>query len=185
MAGSIFKPSTPTSGEKLCRSAKDCKGMAIVQNDFSRHFEHRLSVLKGFLDCPREPEFRNVYNAAIDGAIVTCRSLWELMGVIVDSRKETAPHAPSVRLKAEKNPPPKQVGNLTITQFTETDLDQLQQSRGQLYDDLRRVLVAGNKCVAHMDEFPDHGVEHSVLERATKFTLSEVPRRVPNLKLNR
>ena len=40
------------------------------------------------------------------------------------------------------------------------------------------VLVAANKCVAHLDAYPNHGVTAEILDRVIDVTLSEIDARV-------
>ena len=140
------------------------------------HLPHRLSVLGGFLDCPQEPWARNVYNAAKDGAMVTCRALWQLMGVVANSKAEQDLQAPLVPLEAKKGPSSRSIGGMVIDQFTVAEVEAL-----LLYDDLRLVLVAANKCVAHLDDHADHGVDHEILKRVVNLTIGEVKKRIPNI----
>jgi hypothetical protein len=152
-------------------------GGSMTSKDLlERHLPHRLSVLRGFLDCPRDERAWNIYNAAKDGAMVTCRSLWHLMGVASASRDEKAPHAPLVPLDATDYPTSKSIGGVAVPQFTLSEVKAL-----PLHDDLRLVLIAGNKCVAHLDEYPDHGVDHDVLTRVIGLTIGELKKRVPNI----
>lgn len=141
-------------------------------NDFmNRHLEHRLNVLKGFQNRDHEKTDRNAYSAMKDGAIITCRPLWELLGVTINSSDETTPEKPNIKPRFKKwlDTP---IG-IKINKFDETEFNKLN-SR----DDIILVLVAANKCVAHLDKYPDHGVTEQVLLNVIKITISEIENRV-------
>jgi len=106
-----------------------------------------------------------------DGAMVTCRVFWSLLGVVIDSRAETSPGMPAVRSEF------RQFGALpagvAVRSFSKTDFDTLPTAH-----DITLVLVAANKCVAHLDEYPDHGVTEDVLDRVIDTTIEEIKGRV-------
>jgi hypothetical protein len=113
-----------------------------------------------------------------DGALVTCRVLWSLMGVVVKSEQESAPHMPTVRpnfreFEKQGRPPGRLPVGVTVRSFSESEFDALPSS-----EDVVMVLVAANKCVAHLDENPDHGVSERVLDCVIETTISEVCARV-------
>jgi len=151
---------------------------AWTASDFrKRHLEHRLNVLRGFrnrrLDCG-VPE----HCAMTDGAMVTCRVLWSLMGVVMDSTQETMPHAPSAKpgfkaFERQGRRPAKLPAGVTVHPFSEQQFYGLPCAK-----DVILVLVAANKCVAHLDEYPDHGVTEGVLDRVIDTTIAEVNSRV-------
>jgi hypothetical protein len=150
----------------------------MTSADFlKRHMPHRLSVLKGFLECPQDAGSRNLYNAAKDGAIVTCRPLWKLIGVCVRSEKETSPDSPTVDLLLDPDQSPKVIAGISIPKFSQADKDAL-----QLREELVKVLVAANKCVAHFDTYVDHGVGHPELERVVHLTIDEIKKRIPGIQ---
>jgi len=140
-------------------------------DDFhNRHLEHRLNVLPGF-------RFRRTgcngpeYSAMKDGAIVTRRVLWELMGVVLNRRKEVLPAAPKVR--PVFTPFQKLPTGITVRPFSQTQFDALACSRGIVL-----VLVAANNCVAHIDEYPEHGVTQPIPECVIDTTIREIAQRV-------
>jgi hypothetical protein len=113
-----------------------------------------------------------------DGAMVTCRVLWSLMGVIIDSTQETMTHAPTVTPKFEPfekqgRRPTKLPAGVTIRSFSKAEFDALPCAQ-----DIILVLVAANKCVAHLDEYPDHGVSEDILDRVVDTTTAEINARV-------
>jgi hypothetical protein len=113
-----------------------------------------------------------------DGAMVTCRVLWSLLGVIIDSTREVAPHAPKVTpcFKTFENQgrhPVKLPLGVTVRSISEAEFGRL-----RVRDDIVLVLVAANKCVAHLDAYPDHGVTEDVLDRVIDTTISEIDARV-------
>lgn len=113
-----------------------------------------------------------------DGAMVTCRVLWSLMGVVTDSTRETMPHAPTIAPKFEpfekqSRRPAKLPAGVTIRSFSKAEFDALPCAQ-----DIILVLVAANKCVAHLDEYPDHGVSEGILDRVIDTTITEINARV-------
>jgi hypothetical protein len=106
-----------------------------------------------------------------DGAIIACRVFWEMMGVVLDSRLEFTPRAPTVTPKFRlftKFP-----SGVSMRSFSKTDFDALPCS-----SDIVLVLVAANKCVAHIDEYPDHGVSDEILDRVIDTTITEFDSRI-------
>jgi hypothetical protein len=151
---------------------------AWTANDFrKRHLEHRLNVLRGFR-VRRADRTVQEHCAMTDGAMVTCRVLWSLMGVVTDSTKETRPHAPTVSPKFEpfekqgRWPATLPIG-VTVRAFSKAEFDALPCAL-----DIILVLVAANKCVAHLDEYPDHGVSEAILDRVIDTTIAEINARV-------
>ncbi len=45
-------------------------------------------------------------------------------------------------------------------------------------EEITLVLVAANKCVAHLDEYPDHGVTEEILDCVIERTITEIDARV-------
>jgi hypothetical protein len=146
------------------------------------HLEHRFSIFQAFRDRAKlesgaDPAvYRNAYNSLLDAAIVTCRSLWELIGVTVPSLPEKNPSNPSVRPEFKKwvkyiQPilPPK----IDIQRFDEPQFNALPEKNAVIM-----VFVAANKCIAHLDQYPNHGVGASEMELAIQATLREVRNRI-------
>jgi hypothetical protein len=106
-----------------------------------------------------------------DGAMVTCRVLWSLLGVVIDSRRGSEPHAPTVT--PEFKPFPKLPAGITVRTFSSPEFQAL-----PCTTDITKVLVAANKCVAHIDQYPDHGVSEEMLDRVIDVTISEIQARV-------
>ena len=143
-----------------------------TSRDFlDRHLAHRLGVLRGFrMRAGTEPH--EIHCAMKDGALITCRVLWSLLGVRVDSTQETVPSQPTVvpRFIAFPNLPP----GVTVASITSlADFESLPSVQ-----EIILVLVAANKCVAHLDAYPDHGVTADILDRVIDVTLREIDARV-------
>lgn len=108
--------------------------------------------------------------------MVTCRSLWELIGVTVPSRKEVNPANPAVEVKFDfwkERIRPILPDGIVITPFNGAEFDALPEKTALIL-----VLVAANKCVAHLDRFPDHGVGDAELEPVVGVTLREIAKRI-------
>lgn len=99
-------------------------------------------------------------------------NLWTLLGVRVDSTGERAPSQPTVppHFIAFPDLPP----GVTVTSVTSlADFNFLPSPQ-----EIILVLVVANKCVAHLDAYPDHGVTADILDRVIDVTLAEVDARV-------
>jgi hypothetical protein len=97
--------------------------------------------------------------------------LWTILGVKIDSQRETQPESPSVIpqfVQFTRLPP-----GVSVRSFTSAEFTALPAARR-----ITLALVAANKCVAHIDEYPDHGVDESVLDATIEATLAEVHARV-------
>jgi hypothetical protein len=152
-----------------------------------RDLEHRKSILIAFRDRAQIERvlkeagvdsalYRNAYNSLLDSAMVTCRALWEMIGVVVPSHKEQNTAIPTVKatFHSWKNTVhPKLPGDIVITPFDEAQFDTLPEKPAIIL-----VLVAANKCVAHLDCFPDHGVGDKEMEQVVGVTLREIDARV-------
>jgi hypothetical protein len=139
------------------------------------HLPHRLAVLRGFRN--RSGSDGDAHRAMKDGAMITCRVLWSLLGVKIDSRDETAPASPKVApsfVPFDQQGKAKLPPGVTISPFTSESFDNL----GTQREDIVLVLVAANKCVAHIDEYPDHGVTEDILDRVIDTTLAEIDARI-------
>ena len=146
------------------------------------HLGHRLSILHAYRNRAKLEErvefaiYRNAYNALLDASMVTCRSLWELIGVTVPSQPEKNPANPAVgpqfRLWA-KNIKPILPPGIEILPFDEAQFNALPEKKSVIL-----VLVAANKCVAHLDQYPNHGVGDAEMESAIDATLREIPKRI-------
>ena len=110
--------------------------------------------------------------------MVTCRVLWSLLGVIIDSTREVAPHAPNVMpqftpFERQGRHPATLPAGVSVRPFSKAEFDALPTAQ-----DILLVLVAANKCVAHLDEYPDHGVSEGILDRVIDTTIAEINARV-------
>jgi hypothetical protein len=99
------------------------------------------------------------------------------MGVVFHSTQEQTPYAPKVkpvfkRFEKQGRWPAKLPAGIKVCSFTEAEF------RALPWEDIRLVLVAANKCVAHLDEDPDHGVTEDILDRVIDITLREIKARV-------
>jgi len=138
------------------------------------HLEHRKSILTAFRRRPHVD--RDVYNALIDATMVTCRSLWELIGVTVPSGREKNTGSPSVapEFKSWKKwIQPILPAGIEVLPFDQAQWDQLAEKK-----EIVMVLVAANKCVAHLDAYPDHGVGPAQLDPVIELTLREIEKRI-------
>ena len=106
-----------------------------------------------------------------DGAMVTLRVLWSLLGVVVYSQNEESPATPMVL--PTFRPFPKLPPGISVRSFSSHEFDALSCS-----GDVMLVLVAANKCVAHIDEYPDHGVSETILDRVIHVTFAEIAARI-------
>jgi hypothetical protein len=151
---------------------------AWTANDLlKRHLPHRLGVLRGFRNRSRS-ESHEAHCAMKDGAMVTCRVLWNLMGVVTYSVHERTPRAPTVLpefvpFEKQGRYPATLPAGVTIGRFSKAEFDALSCAR-----DIILVLVAANKCVAHLDEYPDHAVSEGALDRVIDVTIAEINSRV-------
>lgn len=153
--------------------------MAIwTKNDLlKRHLPHRLNVLRGFRN-RSNLESIEAHCAMKDGAMVTCRVLWSLMGVTVKSTNEMTPSAPTVTpdfkaFESQGINPVKLPAGVNVNSFSKAQFDVLQFSK-----EIILVLVAANKCVAHIDEDPDHGVSKEILDKVIDTTITEINSRI-------
>lgn len=145
-------------------------------NDIKRHLEHRTSILREFIGGRRNVS-RDGFNCYMDATLITCRSLWALIGVETFSHNETDLKTPSgTKLcfdgfkRIRKNIEP----SVVITPFTaETQLNALPEKQ-----QIIQVLAAANKCVAHFDNLLDHGVREEDLEAVAKRLLDEISARI-------
>jgi hypothetical protein len=113
-----------------------------------------------------------------DGAMVTCRVLWSLLGVVINSTQELTPHKPAVPpqfkpFEKQGRHPAKLPMGVTVIPFSRKEFDVVPCAQ-----DIVLVLVAANKCVAHLDEYPNHGVSEDILDRVIDTTIAELNRRV-------
>jgi hypothetical protein len=139
------------------------------------HLEHRRSILLAYHD-HRADVHRYVYNALLDAAMVTCRSLWELIGVTVPSRKEQNTGNPAVAPEFDswrKTIAPILPAGIEVLPFDRAQFDALPEKQ-----EIILVLVAANKCVAHLDAYPDHGVGEPQILPVIDVTLREIQRRI-------
>jgi hypothetical protein len=134
------------------------------------HLPHRLGILRAFRD-RTGAERDEVHCGLKDGALITCRVLWAILGVKIDSRRETRPDSPSVT--PDFTPFSRLPSGVTVRSFTSAEFDALLASRK-----ITLALIAANKCVAHIDEYPNHGVDEDILDATIDATLEEIHARV-------
>jgi len=142
------------------------------------HLEHRQSILRAYRNRAEvkkhvAPEaYRNVYNALVDAAMVTCRSLREFLGVTVPSQNEKNTGSPAVgpEFKSWKKYLQRILSlGIEIVPFDEAQFAALREKR-----EIVLVLVAANKCVAHLDAYPNHGVGAAEIEAVIDVTFREI-----------
>jgi hypothetical protein len=139
------------------------------QHFLNADIPHRLAVLRGFRD-----RCSNLHSdtAAMDGAMVTCRSLWAILGVAVDSKNK--PNPSSLSLGPCTFPLPSNVQVARLDAKVRDNLDNCAIGR-----EIVKVLVAANKCVAHLDKDADHEVDKDILDRVIDHTVGEIKARIP------
>ncbi|MDO8540582.1 MAG: hypothetical protein Q7S40_09130 [Opitutaceae bacterium] len=155
-------------------------------SDMRSHLEHRKSILHEFVTNRRSVS-RNGANCYFDATLITCRSLWALLGVSSNSRSETdlktavgtklsfadlaarsARDCPWLEIRANIAP------EVVIEPFrSEAELDTLPEKK-----EIVKVLAAANKCVAHFADILHHGVDEYELESVARRLLDEITRRI-------
>jgi len=144
-----------------------------------RHLAHRLSILHEFID-NRQNATRAGFNCYIDAAMITCRSLFGLLGLEIESRRERDTANPTDSGSIFKFD--------RFTKIRET-IDQKVCIRPISTDDVRnwtdewktkvrRVLVAANKCVAHFDVDLEHSANADLVSEVAAFLCNEMTNRI-------
>jgi len=151
-------------------------------DDLKRHLDHRTSILREFIS-GRGNVSGAGFNCYMDAALITCRSLWALLGIEANSHSETdLPNATNTKLKFSSDKDSKWnkeirkhiAASVVITPFvSQAELTALPE-RNQI----RKVLAAANKCVAHFANILDHGVLPEDLEAVARRLLEEIPKRI-------
>lgn len=135
-----------------------------------KHLAHRKMVLEGFVT-RHQSDSPEAFRAKMDGTIVTCRSLWELLGVTMYSVNISAQEA--LKKDPEFRSSKLNIENLKIISVTKPEFSKIPEN-----EDIKKVLIAGNKCVAHFDEHPDHDVTSDILDSVITRTLKEIDSRL-------
>ena len=156
-------------------------------SDIKRHLEHRLSIPQEFIS-GRKTVSRNGYNCYFDATLITCRSLFALLGLTTNSHDETDLKNPrQTKLCFSDSRSFRDIRDsisplVVIKPFSsQADLDALPEK-----NQIIRALVAANMCVAHFESHLDHGVSDSELEAVAKRLLHEIAERIqyrPNTAL--
>jgi hypothetical protein len=145
-------------------------------SDIKRHLEHRTSILQEFI-AGRHAVSRNGFNCYFDATLITCRSLFGLLGVTTTSFKETDLKNPTkTKISFSKfHEIRDSISPLVIIKpfSSEADLDALPEKA-----EIIKVLVAANMCVAHFERYLHHGVHESDLELVAKRLLRELSDRI-------
>jgi hypothetical protein len=140
------------------------------------HLEHRSSILSAFIS-ERKQVSRAGFNCYFDATVITCRSLWGLLGITMSSRKETdlkKPTATNLSFSEFANIRKNISPLVQVTPFSSTaEFEALPEK-----DAIFKVLAAANKCVAHFEDLLHHGVDENELELVAKRTLHELSQRV-------
>jgi hypothetical protein len=137
-----------------------------LSQDELRHLEHRLSVIRSFLDVSSDtryshaagqtPEWR-IYRGCMDGAIATSRALCERFGLTAYSKDWTAALQPC-------SPEFKNATTVLSPSASDSECEALWE-----------VLVAANRCVCHLeDKLIDHNVKSDVLRDTVRLLQSVV-----------
>jgi len=144
--------------------------------DMKSHLEHRTSILSAFIS-ERKKVSRDGFNCYFDATVITCRSLWALLGITMSSHCETDLKKPTATKLSFSNFANirKNISPLVqITPFSsDAEFDALPER-----DAIIKVLAAANKCVAHFEDLLDHGVHEDELEMVAKRVLCELSHRV-------
>ena len=140
-----------------------------------RHLPHRTSILREYIS-HRQDISRDGFNCYIDAALITCRSLWGLLGVGVKSHDERDlgdPKKSYFWFKGFQKIRNNIAAEVRIQPVTEAELDAFPER-----DDIKIVLVAANKCVAHFDEELDHAATEDRVDRVANRLLHELLTRI-------
>jgi hypothetical protein len=140
-----------------------------------RHLPHRMSILREYISHRKEAS-RDGFNCYMDAALITCRSLWGLLGIEVKSRDEHDlgdPKRSFFWFKGFQKIRRNIASEVLIRRVTETELDAFPER-----DDIKIVLVAANKCVAHFDENLDHAATEGRVDTVVKRLLNELQTRI-------
>jgi hypothetical protein len=134
--------------------------------DEVRHLEHRLAVIRSFLDVSSDGRYSHaadhtaewrIFRGCMDGAIATSRALCERFGLTVYSKDWTATLEPC-------SPEFRQATKALSPNATDSECDALWE-----------VLVAANRCVCHLeDKLIDHNVKPDTLRDAVRLLQSVV-----------
>lgn len=154
--------------------ARDMTTIATLKTN--PHLEHRIGILEAF--CKKHAAVtaafgQDAFCAMFDGALVTCRSLWALLGIMLNSRDEVTPATPTADCKTNPSNPERPV-EIVVDRISKADFDATYPRTSPRYV----CLVAANKCVAHLDEHPNHGATASLLVDAISVTLPELEKRI-------
>jgi hypothetical protein len=148
-------------------------------SDIKRHLEHRTSILQEFIT-GRKAVSRNGFNCYFDATLITCRSLFALLGLTTNSRSETDLKNPTqTKLYFSDSSSFREIRDsisplVVIRPFSsQADLDALSEK-----SQIIKVLVAANMCVAHFEKHLDHAVHESELEVVAKRLLHEISDRI-------
>lgn len=115
----------------------------------------------------------------MDGAMVTCRSLWEILGVVRVKPSRGTPKACPFGRAISKLPP-----NVNVTRFNDQEITTLNEgiaNKDVNAVEILKVLVGANSCVAHLDDDTDHEVTEHILDRVIDRTIIEIRDRIPNV----
>lgn len=147
-------------------------------SDIKRHLEHRLSILHEFIT-GRTTVSRNGINCYFDATLITCRSLFALLGLTTNSHDETDLKNPTkTKLSFSGSESFKKIRDsisplVVIKPFSSVgDLELPEKSQ------IIKVLVAANMCVAHFEKYLDHDVHESDLEIVAARLLLEISNRI-------
>jgi hypothetical protein len=145
-------------------------------SDIKRHLEHRASILQEFIT-GRQRVSRNGFNCYFDATLITCRSLFALLGITTTSFDETDLKNPTkTKISFSKFQEIRDsISPLVVIKpfSSEADLNALHEK-----SQIIKVLVTANMCVAHFEEYLEHGVNESELEMVAKRLLHEISHRV-------
>jgi hypothetical protein len=157
----------------------------MTEREFlNAHIPHRLAVLRGYLvawskqqklrqtlpydghfPVDYDGHFGDLYRSSLDGAFITIRSLWSILGAKADNRN---------RQKLNKASPKGIPTGVSLSPFKQDELDKMPLA-------VLEVLVAADKCIAHMATDPYHNVDGAKMTSVINITFHEVERRIPGI----
>jgi hypothetical protein len=148
-------------------------------DEMRQHLEHRESILREFVDNRNSANVsRDGFNCYIDAAMITCRTMWGVLGVSLNTHNEMSlvspisiPQLPWKSYHKIRNQIDQSV---RIDEFK--SLPELQALPE--YDLIVKVLATANKCVAHFEDMLFHDLKADELEPVAKRLLMELETRV-------
>jgi hypothetical protein len=162
----------PTRGYYFDTGQTMKRGSLITEE--LRHLEHRLGVLRSFLDVASDAAFYaasgatregRIFRGCKDGAIATCRALAERFGISLNSESWVNLEPCTLKFKA------------AVTRAYPSALEPASEA-------LWEVLIAANRAVCHLeDKLIDHRVDSAILRDAIELMQNLVSHQLCEAKL--